>query len=74
MKNQFSYEEVAFIFGVTRQTVYNWQTDGKLPAGEIDAQVIENLIESREREMRAEIDRARRRFQVLEGEPALAGI
>ena len=56
MEKLYSIQETADIFGVSKQTVHNWKTDGKLevtatPGGELRVKesVIKAIIECGER-------------------------
>lgn len=70
----FTHDEVAFVFGVSRTTVYNWQNAELLP-DVLNAEAVKQMIAMRQEEvneMQAKVDRARQRLQILIDEEPLS--
>lgn len=69
-KDRFTYEEVAAVLGVSRQTIYNYQQLGLIPDGDFDleklSKAVDAITEKKELETRLEVERIRRRFRVHE--------
>lgn len=71
MSNEkITYEEVATVLGVSRQTVYNYQDKGIVPDAPFDmeklAQAVEAVTKLKEEETRLEVEKIKRRFRVHE--------
>lgn len=69
-RQKFTYEEVAAVLGVSRQTVYNYQQAGIIPDAPFDmdklAQAVEAVTRLKEDETRQEVEKIRRRFRIHE--------
>lgn len=67
---KFTYEEVAAVLGVSRQTVYNYQKEGIIPEAPFDMDkltvAVEAVTKLKEEETRHEVEKIRRRFRVHE--------
>ena len=67
---KLTYEEVAAVLGVSRQTVYNYQRDGIIPDAPFDmdklSQAVEAVTKLKEDETRQEVEKIRRRFRFHE--------
>lgn len=71
MSNEkITYEEVATVLGVSRQTVYNYQEKGIVPDAPFDmeklAKAVEAVTKLKEEETRLEVEKIKRRFRVHE--------
>ena len=69
---KFTYEELAVILGVSRQTIYNYQDDGVIPNAPFDLeklnQAVDGYTKFKEEKTRQEVEEIRRRFRDRETE------